>query len=482
MSSIQIKKISLTALDTDAIVNAANEGLWAGGGVCGAVFKAAGYDKLQEACNKIGHCDTGSAVITPGFDLKAKYIIHAVGPMWQDGEHKEPEQLYSAYYKSLELAVANHCRSIGFPLISAGIYGYPVDLAWDQAFTACCDFLDQLKGSSLDIIFAVLSDRIFAAGRDCLLHSRASHYKIAERDDWDTSEMPEQHDTFIYQRSFTKKQMAALHRGNIPQAMEDKWFWFMEGDTLYAYRSWTGFCIYKIDFKADNNHLVTVNRDPEQNESASTAEDAERLDGLLNWWTQPTYDYYSEWLSETYNALKKAGKAPDKLTISGQEFDAYYFHKPEEPNGFLSNRYPSPFDLDGQHFSSAEQYIMYKKCMLFGDQASAKAVLETEDTARQQAIGRHASGYIGSVCTGMRQTVAFRAFMAKFGQNQELKQQLLDTGDAYLVACAGSDRIWACGLGLNDDKRFDAANWKGDNILGFTLMEVRNTLRDTPDK
>lgn len=481
MSSIQIKKISITALDTDAIVNAANDGLWAGGGVCGAIFKAAGYDQLQEACNKIGHCDTGSAVITPGFNLKAKYVIHAVGPRWKDGKHKEPEQLYSAYYKSLELAAENHCRSIGFPLISAGIFGYPVDLAWQQALTACGDFLNQKKDLSLDIVFAVLNDDIIGAGRQILLHCGVSCYKIAERSDWKTSEMPEQHTTFIFQRPFTAEQMAALHRGNIPQEMEDKWFWFMEGDTLYAHRSWTGFCIYKIDFKPDNNHLVTVNRNPEQYTCTNTAEDSEQLNNLLNWWTQSSYDYYNEWLSETYQALKKAGKIPDKLTLSGREYDAYFFHKPEEPYGYLSNWYKSPFELDGQHFSSAEQYIMYRKCMIFGDELSAKAVLRSEDPAAQQDIGRKASGYIGSVWAGMRQTVAFRALMGKFAQNAELKQKLLDTGDAYLVECAGSDRIWACGIRLNDNKRFDAENWKGDNILGFTLMEVRNVLRETTE-
>ena len=151
MSSIEIKKTSITALNTDAIVNAANEGLWEGGGVCGAIFKAAGSDQLEEACNQIGRCDTGSAVITPGFNLKSKYIIHAVGPRWIDGKHKEPELLYGAYYKSLELAVQNNCRSIGFPLISAGIFGYPVRGAWDQAFEACDDFLDQHSDAQLDI-------------------------------------------------------------------------------------------------------------------------------------------------------------------------------------------------------------------------------------------------------------------------------------------------------------------------------------------
>ena len=118
---IRIEKTSITDLRTDAIVNAANEGLRAGGGVCGAIFQSAGYCMLQEACDQIGHCDTGSAVITPAFHLKSRYIIHAVGPVWRDGLHGEPEQLYGAYSKSLELAAENGCKSIGFPLISSGI-------------------------------------------------------------------------------------------------------------------------------------------------------------------------------------------------------------------------------------------------------------------------------------------------------------------------------------------------------------------------
>ena len=105
MDRISIVKSDITKLDTDAVVNAANSGLQAGGGVCGAIFKAAGHHRLQDACDKFGHCDVGSAVITPGFDLKAKYIIHAVGPRWVDGEHDEYKQLHGAYTRALELAV-----------------------------------------------------------------------------------------------------------------------------------------------------------------------------------------------------------------------------------------------------------------------------------------------------------------------------------------------------------------------------------------
>ena len=303
MRTIEIRKTSITDLATDAVVNAANEGLMAGGGVCGAIFKAAGYDQLQEACRKIGHCDTGSAVITPGFHLKARYILHAVGPRWVDGKHKEPELLYGAYNKSLELAAAHVCRSIGFPLISAGIYGYPVQGAWRQALKACGDFLDRHPDLSLDIVFAVLSDEILEAGRKALRTSPASRYKIAERNDWKRHDMPAQHDTFLFKRPFTAQQMTALRRGNIPQDMGDKWFWYVEGNTLFAHRSWSGFCIYRIDFKPDNRHVVTVNRDPEQYACTSTAEDTETLNSLLNWWTEDSYDYYQEWLEEIADKL-----------------------------------------------------------------------------------------------------------------------------------------------------------------------------------
>ncbi len=168
MNSIKIQKIGITDLDTDAIINAANEGLWAGGGVCGAIFRAAGHNKLQAACDAIGHCNTGSAVITPGFNLKAKYIIHAVGPVWSGGDNKEPQMLYGAYRRSLELALENGCHSIGFPLISAGIFGYPKDKAWRKAIQACNDFFRKNPNADLQVIFAVLDDSILELGNQTL--------------------------------------------------------------------------------------------------------------------------------------------------------------------------------------------------------------------------------------------------------------------------------------------------------------------------
>lgn len=161
---ITIVHKSIINLDADAIVNAANESLLEGGGVCGAIFKAAGEQELAEACAAYGHCDTGRAVITPGFRSRADYIIHAVGPVWQGGNQGEPRKLYQAYKRSLELAVVNGCSSIAFPLISSGIYGYPKEKAWEQGLTACLDYLKQNPGHDLQIIFAVTSDADWTLG------------------------------------------------------------------------------------------------------------------------------------------------------------------------------------------------------------------------------------------------------------------------------------------------------------------------------
>ncbi len=137
----KIIRADITKLSVDAIVNAANSALRPGGGVCGAIFAASDFVKLADACRKIGHCDTGNAVITKGFGLPAKYVIHAVGPIWQDGYHNEPVLLKNCYISALALAKEYKCRSIAFPLISSGIYGYPKQEAMCIAEQAIQEFL-----------------------------------------------------------------------------------------------------------------------------------------------------------------------------------------------------------------------------------------------------------------------------------------------------------------------------------------------------
>ncbi|MDR1542390.1 MAG: macro domain-containing protein [Clostridiales bacterium] len=148
----------ITKMKVDAIVNAANTDLAMGGGVCGAIFMAAGATQLQAACDKLAPIQTGEAVITPGFRLPAKFVVHAAGPVYRDGKHGEEEQLRSCYQNSLKCAAENKCGSIAFPLISSGIYGYPKDEALRVATAAIGEFLIE---RDIDVYLALFNKAAF---------------------------------------------------------------------------------------------------------------------------------------------------------------------------------------------------------------------------------------------------------------------------------------------------------------------------------
>ncbi len=138
---LEIVRNDLTKMDVDAIVNAANPELKMGGGVCGAIFQAAGAKELEKACEKIGSCAVGQAVMTEGFDLPASFIIHTPGPIWQGGSNQEAELLKASYNNSLKLAKTHGVESIAFPLISTGIFGYPKEEALQIAVSTISSFL-----------------------------------------------------------------------------------------------------------------------------------------------------------------------------------------------------------------------------------------------------------------------------------------------------------------------------------------------------
>jgi O-acetyl-ADP-ribose deacetylase (regulator of RNase III) len=138
----------ITEESTEAIVNAANEGLAGGAGVDGAIHRAGGPEIMAQ-CRKIGGCPTGQAVITTGGNLKAKYVIHTVGPIYRGGKRNEAKFLQSAYRESLELALQNNLQSISFPAISTGVYGYPIDEAAHVALKICIDFARENTGIKL---------------------------------------------------------------------------------------------------------------------------------------------------------------------------------------------------------------------------------------------------------------------------------------------------------------------------------------------
>ena len=152
------------------------------------------------------------------------------------------------------------------------------------------------------------------------------------------------------------------------------------------------------------------------------------------------------------------------------------FHNSDEENGYLSNWYLSPFTIDGKHFSSAEQFMMYSKAICFSDEAVAAQILATDNVAEIKALGRQVSNYDEHIWNGIRQIVFYEGLMAKFSQNKDLKDKLKATGQAILAECAVRDLIWGVGLSMKDPRRFDKSKWRGKNLLGYTLMMVRERL------
>lgn len=152
------------------------------------------------------------------------------------------------------------------------------------------------------------------------------------------------------------------------------------------------------------------------------------------------------------------------------------FHNPNEENGYLSNWYLSEFTINDIVFSSMEQYMMYQKAILFQDETVAEKILDTKDVAEIKSLGRSVRNYNDTIWNGLRQIIIYKGLLEKFKQNERLKEQLLATKGAILAECAVKDRIWGIGLSMKDEDRFCMDKWKGQNLLGFALMEVRKDL------
>jgi len=330
--TLKIIKRDITTLDVDCIVNAANAQLQHGGGVCGAIFTAAGAKELQYACNKIGFCGTGYAVTTPGFHLKAKYIIHAVGPKWIDGMHGEEKLLYRCYQAAMQEAYYHQCHSIACPLISSGIYGYPVKEAWEIAIRSIRDFQHAHKNYSLDVFIAVLDEK-------------------------------------------------ALHLGNA---------------ILAKYSSGGGFQFF--------------------------------------------------W----------------------HEYEAY---------GILSQWFPCEIVVEGIRYATCEQYMMAKKALLARDLQYYALIMCEPDPQKCKKLGRAVRNLDVDAWDHCKGEVVYHANMAKFAQNSQARYTLLSTDDKILAEANPHDIIWGIGLDACHPDSMDPSKWRGQNLLGKILMQVRDKIR-----
>lgn len=156
--------------------------------------------------------------------------------------------------------------------------------------------------------------------------------------------------------------------------------------------------------------------------------------------------------------------------------DVICFHNPDEENGYMSNWFLSDFIIDGVKFTSMEQYMMYSKAVCFNDKVIAEQILNTQDVAHIKELGRSVLSYNENIWNGMRQIIIYEGLLAKFTQNDSICEQLKSTGNAILAECAVRDCIWGIGLAMDNPKRLDISQWRGQNLLGYALMMVRNRI------
>lgn len=158
------------------------------------------------------------------------------------------------------------------------------------------------------------------------------------------------------------------------------------------------------------------------------------------------------------------------------------FHNPDEENGYLSNWYLSEFIIDDITFSSMEQYMMYEKAILFHDQETAEKILQTDNVAEIKALGRTVQNFDDTVWGQSREEIVYKGVFEKFRQNPELRKRLERTGEEVIAECAVKDRIWGIGLSMKDEDRFCVDRWKGQNLLGKILMDVRKDIKQGNDE
>lgn len=291
MPLIELVEGDLTLQDTDALVNAANASLLGGGGVDGAI-RAAGGPAITEECRRIraerypGGLPTGQAVATTGGALGARWVIHTVGPVYSSSADPAAD-LASCYVASLAVADEIGARSVAFPAISTGAYGYPMYEGARVALRALRSAQTGVERVRLVLSGGEAKEVFVEALRVLEREERASVVvqKPATRGSFKTRPLPESRAELSYRRRFDAKELERLTIGLLPQQMEDKWFIYFEEDWLYFHRSWTGTCIYTVVLDAAGAGkkvaLAWVNRDPEQYKKADDLYDTEILGYLI---------------------------------------------------------------------------------------------------------------------------------------------------------------------------------------------------------
>ena len=574
MSAIQVLKCGITDLPVEALVNEANESLMEGGRVCSEIYTKAGRLFLRDACKKIGHCDTGSAVVTSGYGLDAGYIIHAVGPIWRGGNHGEPRLLYSAYQKSMRLAMQLDCHSIGFPLLSTGNFGYPVEEAWHVAVQAVVDFLHSVPDYDMTVLFAVFDEEVRYIG-EVTAKAYISSTQVqgalelipGQEEDGSPAAPaapPEEPQTI---------DPSVLEDGSVLLDLKKAYLEDDSEENLYALLSCLRDSEVVVPVSSDAEGVVAPDilqgpdrnlyfpvfsqeaQIPEDYDESSTgvrlpmlrcirlAHESQGTSGLvLDAFTDvlmlpfeladlipripSRLEHPAEAVAPADDRDKAAAEEPAAAEPAPEEEpavpvqaeepvrpaapekeadrsrtvkagkkkarDAYnaggtmpsgpmvFFWKDgkNERYNFLSQWYSCMFTVEGVEYNCMEQYMMAKKALVFHDIIAYHQIMAAADPQKIKELGRNIRPFYNDVWIACREEIVYNGNLAKFRQNPVLLEKLLETGSSVLAEASPFDRIWGIGLSASDPAARDSSRWRGQNLLGKALMEVRATLAE----
>ena len=298
----------------------------------------------------------------------------------------------------------------------------------------------------------------------------------ALKSDWKTRRMPRAHAKIDLDIPLTTEEFELLALGHIPQAMEDHWFSYFDGESLNLHRSWTGVCIYRVHVarRAEGYVLTgaTVNRDASQYSQTSDERDLIMVSILIGealgrdvsgLWEE----YFS--VSPDEGASRPAASSEDGPTLIG-------FWREKDALGFCSNWHPSSLVFCGREFCTAEHWMMWQKARVMGDTGSADAILEAPTPRRAKELGARVKPYDDALWRDVREQLVYVGVREKFMQNPKLAERLLATGAAVLAEASPYDRSWGVGLAEHDKRFRDISRWRGSNLLGRVCMRVRSDL------
>ncbi|SDB02942.1 conserved hypothetical protein, ribA/ribD-fused [Butyrivibrio sp. INlla16] len=423
-----------------AIVNPANNSLLGGGGLDGMIHRAAG-PQLKTECRRLNGCETGDSKLTLGYNLPCDFIIHSVGPVWMGGTAGEEELLSSCYVSALKIALENGIRKIAFPSISTGEYGYPVDKAAKLAIATVSDFVAENPDAFDDISFVVPDDLSFNT------YSEAAKEAAPKKSEPKKKAEPKKKSA-----KKAKEKVADIEPGSEDGANET-------GNT---------------DEAAENEAVETTSMSEVPGIELPVPTVSPSLPGA------PYNKYHIDWLIDE--------------VANGNDHTYVCFFLAEKTSEYcqLSQWYKGKtIYINGRKYSSAEQYMMSEKALLFNDFDTYSKIMSEEDPAICKKLGREISNFDEAVWRSCNREIIFNGNIGKFLSDKDFADVLLSTGDAVLIEASPTDDIYGAGLSKEEllsesgELLIPPQNWhkeesdfQAKNELGFVLMAVRDWFKD----